>query len=68
MSSSSSFAPLILILLRGLGLMPMRSTVGLECRLEFARCMSIVLDLLRVVEVVADRYCMLKDTFDDYCA
>ena len=54
MNSSESFAPLIVRLLQGSGLMLMHSDMGLVCRLmvsvTFGGLTSTVFDLRRVVE------------------
>ena len=64
---TESFAPLIARFLRGLGLMPVRSGIGLACRLAvaFVRQTMTIFDLRRVDDVVADR-CMVEDRFDHY--
>ena len=64
---TESFAPLIVRLLRGLGLMPVRSGMGLACRLAvaFVRQMTIVFDLRRVDDVVDIRR-VVEDRFDHY--
>ena len=64
-NSSKSFAPLIARSLRGSSLMPMRSSVGLACRLAVASVgrTTSVFDFRRVVDVAPDR-CMVEDRFD----
>ena len=62
-----SFAPLIARSLQGSGLMSVRSSVGLVCRLAVTAMvegrMLIVFDLRRVVLIVS-YYCMMEDMFD----
>ena len=57
-----SFALSIVRSLRGSGLMLVRSSMGLACKLAVAsaRLTTIVFDLRRVVDVVAD-HCMMED-------
>ena len=66
MSSSSSFAPLIVRLPQGLDLMLVHFAMGPKCRIVVTRRTSTVLNLCRVVDVVADRFYMLEDTPDLY--
>ena len=65
MNSSVTFAPLVARSLRGLGLMLMRSSMGLVCKLAAASTerTTTVFDLHKVVDVVADR-CTIEDRVD----
>ena len=63
MSSSGSFASLILRSPRESVLMPVHSVVELECRIVVVGCTSTVLCLHRIV---ANRCCMSEDMSDHY--
>ena len=65
MNSSTSFTPLAVRSLRESGLMPVRSSVGLACKLVVTsvRQMTTIFDLRKVVDVVDD-CCMMGDRVD----
>ena len=69
MNSSVSFAPLVVTSLRGLGLMLVRSGVGLAYKLAVVSGgrKMIVFDLRKVVDVVVDYY-MMEDRVDRCCS
>ena len=64
-NSSASFSQSVARSLLGSDLMPVRSSMGLACKLAVASAgrTTIVFDLHKVVDVVADR-CMVEDKVD----